>query len=134
MKVARLTLSDPAGDGGEEDLNGPAIETGLGSLPGVHWRWIRMVLPDDPRRVTFMLRRLCDEESCDLVLLAGCGAVTRLAITRMLTPAGVDADVLCRCVIGRRGGTLLVNVCGTPEEIVESLRVLELWIGQELGG
>ncbi len=70
MKFARVTLSDRASAGKYEDLSGPEIER-IVSEAGLRAEWHRHVMPDDLPDIEALLIRLCDEESCQLVVTTG---------------------------------------------------------------
>ena len=70
MKVARVTLSDRASTGVYADRSGPEIERVWRSLGGVDVDWIPVLIPDDLETIVQTLRRLCDDEACDLIITA----------------------------------------------------------------
>ena len=140
MKVARVTLSDRASEGEYEDLSGPEIERVLVELGFPDLDWIRIVMPDEQGRIEEMLRRLCDEEGCDLVLTTGgtgpsprdvTPEATRAVLERELPGFGeimriqsfakVSTAILSRSTAGTRGRTLIVNMPGNPKAIGECL-------------
>lgn len=140
MKIARVTLSDRASEGEYEDLSGPEIERVLGVLGFADLDWIRIVMPDERSRIEDMLRQLCDEEQCDLVLTTGgtgpaprdvTPEATRAVlerelpgfgeIMRMQSFAKVPTAILSRSTAGTRGRTLIVNMPGNPKAIGECL-------------
>ncbi|HET6407291.1 MAG TPA: molybdopterin adenylyltransferase [Chthoniobacteraceae bacterium] len=140
MKVARVTLSDRASEGEYDDLSGPEIERVFNSLGFEGILWIRIVMPDEQRRIEEMLRRLCDEERCDLILTTGgtgpaprdvTPEATRAVIERELPGFGeimrvqsfakVPTAILSRSTAGTRGRTLIVNLPGNPRAIGECL-------------
>jgi molybdopterin adenylyltransferase len=140
MKVARVTLSDRASGGVYEDLSGPEIERVLGTLGFDGITWIRIMMPDEKHRIEEMLRRLCDEEQCDLILTTGgtgpaprdvTPEATRAVLDRELPGFGeimrlqsfakVPTAILSRSTAGTRGRTLIVNMPGNPKAIGECL-------------
>jgi molybdopterin adenylyltransferase len=140
MKVARVTLSDRASEGEYDDLSGPEIERVFGTLGFDGVSWIRIVMPDEQRRIEEMLRRLSDEEHCDLILTTGgtgpaprdvTPEATRAVIERELPGFGeimrvqsfarVPTAILSRSTAGTRGRTLIVNLPGNPKAIGECL-------------
>ena len=62
-----MTLSDRASAGEYEDLSGPEIERVLAECNFGEAQWIRLVIPDDRRRIEVLLCELCDAHRCDLV-------------------------------------------------------------------
>jgi molybdopterin adenylyltransferase len=143
MKIARVTLSDRASEGKYEDLSGPEIERVLGELGFNDAEWIRIVMPDEQKRIEHTLRRLCDEERCDLVLTTGgtgpaprdlTPEATRAVLERELPGFGeimrvqsfakVPTAILSRSTAGTRGRALIVNLPGNPRAIGECLPLI----------
>jgi molybdopterin adenylyltransferase len=143
MKVARVTLSDRASHGIYEDRSGPEIERVLGEHGFEEITWIRVVMPDDQSSIESTLRRLADEERCDLVLTTGgtgpaprdvTPEATRAILERELTGFGeimrmhsfarVPTAILSRSTAGTRGRTLIVNLPGNPKAIGECLPLI----------
>lgn len=140
MKVARLTLSDRASAGIYEDRSGPEIERVFTAAGVEVAEWVRAVIPDDQPAIEAMLRRLCDEDHCDLVLTTGgtgpaprdvTPEATRAVLERELPGFGeimrvqtfpkVPTAILSRSTAGTRGRTLIVNLPGNPKAIGECL-------------
>ena len=143
MKVARITLSDRASAGIYEDRSGPEIERILGEHFPETIEWERVVIPDERAQIEETLRRLCDVESCDLVVTTGgtgpaprdvTPEATRAVlerempgfgeIMRMQSFAKVPTAILSRSTAGTRGRTLIVNLPGNPKAIGECLPML----------
>lgn len=68
FKVGIVTASDKGAAGAREDKSGPLISE---LLPAGFYEGCRVVVPDDQKTIEDTLRRLCDEEGCDLVLTTG---------------------------------------------------------------
>ena len=136
MKLARVTLSDRASAGEYEDLSGPEIERVLADCNFEVAQWIRLVIPDDRRRIEVLLCELCDAHQCDLVLTTGgtgpaprdvTPEATRAVLERELPGFGeimraqsfakVPTAILSRATAGTRGRTLIVNLPGNPRAI-----------------
>lgn len=143
MKVARLTLSDRASAGVYEDLSGPEIERVFSSTGISISSWVRRLMPDDRSAIEDLLRSLCDDEKCDLVLTTGgtgpsardvTPEATRAVLERELPGFGeimrmrnfekVPTSILSRATAGTRGGTLIINLPGNPKAIGECLPLL----------
>ncbi len=143
MKVARITLSDRASAGVYEDRSGPEIERVFaGHHPGAV-EWLPLLLPDEQPAIEALLRRLCDDERCDLILTTGgtgpsardvTPEATRAVLRRELPGFGeimriesftkVKTAILSRATAGTRGATLIVNLPGNPRAIGECLPLL----------
>ena len=140
MKVARVTLSDRASSGVYADRSGPEIERVWTALGGADVEWIPVLIPDDFETIVSTLRRLCDEDSCDLILTTGgtgpaprdvTPEATRAVIQRELPGFGeimrvrsfelVKTAILSRSTAGTRGRALIVNMPGNPKAIGECL-------------
>jgi molybdopterin adenylyltransferase len=140
MKVARLTLSDRASAGVYEDRSGPEIERVFSESGSGEIEWVRVVMPDERLEVENLLRRLCDEDGCDLILTTGgtgpsprdvTPEATRAVLERELPGFGeimrvrsfdkVPTAILSRSTAGTRGRSLIVNLPGNPKAIGECL-------------
>jgi molybdopterin adenylyltransferase len=140
MKVGRVTLSDRASAGIYEDRSGPEIERVFGEQVAEPVEWVRVLIPDERPAIEATLRRLCDEEACDLVLTTGgtgpaprdvTPEATRAVlerelpgfgeIMRMQSFAKVPTAILSRATAGTRGRSLIVNLPGNPRAIGECL-------------
>ncbi|MGB8170365.1 MAG: molybdopterin adenylyltransferase [Chthoniobacteraceae bacterium] len=143
MKVGRVTLSDRASAGVYEDRSGPEIERVLGGNSSGTIDWVRVLIPDDRATIEATLRRLCDEDACDLVVTTGgtgpaprdvTPEATRAVIERELPGFGeimrvesfakVPTAILSRSTAGTRGRTLIVNLPGNPKAIGECLPLI----------
>ena len=143
MKVARLTLSDRASAGIYEDRSGPEIERVFGEAVTGAVEWLSFVMPDERLEIEALLKRLADEERCDLVLTTGgtgpsprdfTAEATRAVLERELPGFGeimrvqsfakVPTAILSRSTAGTRGRTLIVNLPGNPKAIGECLPLL----------
>ncbi len=140
MKFARITLSDRASAGIYEDLSGPAIEQFFSARIADEIEWERVLIPDERPQIEAALRRLCDDEKCPLVVTTGgtgpsprdvTPEATRAVLEREMPGFGeimrvqsfakVPTSILSRSTAGTRGGTLIVNLPGSPRAIGECL-------------
>ena len=143
MKVARLTLSDRASAGVYEDRSGPEIERILGESCWEEIEWIRVVMPDERAAIESLLRKLCDDDGCDLILTTGGTGPAPRDVTPEATLAVLDRElpgfgevmrvqsfakvptaILSRSTAGTRGRSLIVNLPGNPKAIGECLPLL----------
>jgi molybdenum cofactor synthesis domain-containing protein len=139
--VAVLTVSDGVTDGTREDLSGAALAE-LAAAAGYDVAW-QGAVPDERDQIAAALARLCDGDAAELVLTTGgtgfalrdvTPEATRDVVER-LAP-GLDealrADalrhtphgMLSRGVSGIRGGTIVVNLPGSPRACREGFAVL----------
>jgi molybdopterin adenylyltransferase len=137
--VITISTSKAAGEGVDE--SGPELAEfarGLGAeLAG------REVLPDDRPRIEACLRRLADEEQCDLVLTSGGTGFAPSDVTPEATRAVIEREapgiaeamraasrehsrhwMLSRAVAGIRGRTLIVNFPGSPKSVRETAKAI----------
>lgn len=140
MKIGRVTLSDRASAGVYEDRSGPEIERVFGEQVAEPVEWVPIVIPDERAEIEAVLRRLCDEICCDLVLTTGgtgpsprdvTPEATRAVldrelpgfgeIMRMQSFAKVPTAILSRATAGTRGRAMIVNLPGNPRAIGECL-------------
>jgi molybdopterin adenylyltransferase len=140
MKIARLTLSDRASAGVYPDLSGPEIERILQAAGYQEVEWIRIIMPDERDAIEALLRQLCDDRHCDLILTTGGTGPSARDVTpeatkavlerelpgfgevmRMQSFARVPTSILSRSTAGTRGRSLIVNLPGSPKAIGECL-------------
>lgn len=139
--AAVVTVSDRGACGERADGSGPRIETLLKErgYDVVH----REIVPDEAGEIERALVRLADERDVALVLTTGgtgfsprdvTPEATERACTRMVpgipeamraaslrvTPRGM----LSRGAAGIRGGTLIVNLPGSPKAAIENLEAV----------
>lgn len=143
MKIARLTLSDRASAGIYQDRSGPEIERILEEAGYKEVEWIRIVMPDERDAIEALLKKLSDEDACDLILTTGgtgpsprdfTPEATKAVLERELPGFGevmrmqsfakVPTAILSRSTAGTRGRSLIVNLPGNPKAIGECLPLL----------
>ena len=143
MKVARVTLSDRASAGVYEDRSGPEIARVLGESAFAVDEWVTAVIPDEQPQIENLLKKLCDEDRCPLVLTTGGTGPSRRDVTpeatravlerelpgfgeilRVSSFAKVPTAILSRATAGTRGRSLIVNLPGNPKAIGECLPLL----------
>jgi molybdenum cofactor synthesis domain-containing protein len=130
-----LTASDRSAAGERDDASGSAIAE---RLAGLGFSVERAVVPDDQPRIEAALRDGAARHG--LVVTTGGTGLTPRDVTPQATLAVVDYEVpglaeamraegrrhtpmadLSRGVVGVRGGSLIVNVPGSPNGAIESL-------------
>ncbi len=139
-RIGVLTISDRASAGIYEDLGGPAVVAALTTYLRSPWTGIREVIADERPLIAAALRRMCDDQGCDLVVTTGGTGpsprdVTPEATTdvcekmlpgfgeqmRAVSLAIVPTAILSRQTAGIRGRTLIVNLPGRPKSVRECL-------------
>jgi molybdopterin adenylyltransferase len=142
VRWAVCTISDRSAAGTREDASGlvarEILEGCLGAGLVSH-----AVLPDEQDAISNELRRLCDEEVCDVVVTSGGTGLSPRDVTPEATLAVVERAIpgmaeairaagllhtphamLSRAVCGLRGSTIIVNLSGSPSAAREQLAVL----------
>lgn len=133
-----LTVSDKAYRGEREDAGGPAVASFLkeNGFEVIDCR----IVPDEKEKIAQELRYFSDELKVDLVVTTGgTGFASRdvtpeatLEVCEKLAPGVVEHirrlsfektahAILSRAVCGIRGGTVIINLPGSPKGAVESL-------------
>ena len=139
-KIGILTISDRASRGEYEDLGGPAINEWLERALSNAWQPVTRLVPDEQDRVEDVLRELCDEAGCCLVVTTGGTGPAKRDITPEATEAVCDklldgfgelmrkvslekvaTAILSRQTAAIRGKALIVNLPGQPKAIRECL-------------
>ena len=139
VRLAVVTLSDKGAAGQRKDIGGDTaaelLDQGLsGELVA------RTLLPDRQPVIEKELRRLCDEEVCDLVVTTGGTGLSPRDVTPEATLAVIHREVpgmaeamraagmahtpramLSRGICGMRGQTLIINLSGSPKAVTEQI-------------
>ncbi len=142
IRTAVMTMSDMGARGERADTSGDRIVEFLPSIGAELAE--RVLIPDDREQVRGNLTRFADELHLDLVLTTGGTGIAPRDVTPDATASVVDYQVpgiaeamramsiqktpfgmLSRQVVGVRGGTLIVNLPGSPKAVVECLEVLQ---------
>ena len=133
-----VTLSDKGAAGEREDKSGAVIKEILESAG--YEVVSRSLLPDEGEALKTELIRLSDQVQCDLVLTTGATGFSRRDVTPEATMAVAERNapgiaeairaysmtVTKRAMLSRgvsviRGGTLIINLPGSPKAVRESL-------------
>jgi molybdopterin adenylyltransferase len=139
-RIGIVTISDRASRGEYQDLGGPAIRTYLETVLTSLWSPVSRVIADERPLIEHVLKSLCDDEHCCLVVTTGgtgpaprdvTPEATEAICERMMPGFGelmrkvslekVPTAILSRQTAGIRGGTLIVNLPGQPRAIAECL-------------
>ena len=133
-----VTLSDKGAAGEREDKSGAVIKE---TLESAGYEVVsRSLLPDEGEALKTELIRLSDQVQCDLVLTTGGTGFSRRDVTPEATMAVAERNapgiaeairaysmtVTKRAMLSRgvsviRGGTLIINLPGSPKAVRESL-------------
>lgn len=139
-RIGIVTVSDRASRGEYEDRGGPAIRAYLERVLSSPWEGVARLVEDDQVMIEGVLRDLCDDEGCCLVVTTGgTGPAPRdvtpeatLAIgekdlpgfgelMRQVSLQHVPTAILSRQCAVIRGQSLIVNLPGKPRAIEECL-------------
>jgi molybdopterin adenylyltransferase len=140
--VAVLTISDGVVAGTREDLSGPlAVEMLRQALSPD--RVVHEVVDDDLNRISDALRRFTGDEPFDVIATSGGTGISPRDHTPQATSLVIDYEVpgmaevmrvaslrktpmaaLSRAVVGVRGGTLIINLPGSPKGVRECLEAI----------
>ena len=142
IRTAVMTMSDMGARGERVDTSGDRI---VEFLPSIRAELVeRVLIPDDRDQIRANLCRFADELKVDLVLTTGGTGIAPRDNTPDATASVVDYQVpgiaeamramsvqktpfgmLSRQVVGVRGGTLVVNLPGSPKAVAECLEVIQ---------
>jgi molybdopterin adenylyltransferase len=139
-RIGILTVSDRASRGEYEDLGGPAIGEWLQGALATPWEPVRRLVADERDQVEAVLRELCDQHGCCLVVTTGGTGPARRDITPEATAAVCDklldgfgelmrtvslrhvpTAILSRQIAGVRDRSLIINLPGKPSAIKDCL-------------
>jgi molybdopterin adenylyltransferase len=140
IRIGVVTVSDRASRGVYEDKSGPAIVACLKEILSCAWEPVVRLIPDEQDHIESILKALCDDEGCCLVVTTGGTGPARRDVTPEATEAvcdklmpgfgelmrqvslkSVPTAILSRQTAGIRGNTLIVNLPGKPAAIRECL-------------
>ena len=149
FRVAIVTLSDKGAAGQRTDESGAVIRE-IAEQNGYEVVSYTL-LPDEREQISAELRRLCDENVAELVLTTGgtgfsprdCTPEATLDVAERLAPGIAEAmrysslnitkrAMLSRAVAVIRGGTLIVNLPGSPKAVRENLEYVIPALGHGL--
>ena len=141
IRVGVVTVSDKGAAGEREDISGPLLADLLHKMGGDVVR--QVIVPDEQIEIEAVLVDLADEEQLDLVVTTGGTGATPRDVTPEATLAVIQREmpglaevlrfegyrktplaVLSRGVSGIRGGTLIVNLPGSPKAVREGMETL----------
>lgn len=140
VRIGVVTVSDRASRGEYEDLGGPALKQWLEQTLSIPWDAVARIVPDEQDQLEVVLKELCDEQGCCLVVTTGGTGPALRDITPEATAAVCDkildgfgeqmraislqyvpTAILSRQIAGIRGSSLIINMPGKPTAIAECL-------------
>jgi molybdopterin adenylyltransferase len=140
VRIGIVTVSDRASRGEYEDLGGPAMRDWLEQALATPWEAVARLVPDEQDQVEAVLRELCDDAGCCLVVTTGGTGPAPRDITPEATAAVCDkildgfgeqmravslrfvpTAILSRQIAGIRGKSLIINLPGKPSAIKDCL-------------
>ena len=138
FKAAVITVSDRGAAGEREDQSGEAAKRILAE--NGYALAVYRVLPDEEDELAETLKTLCDEGAADLIVTTGGTGFSPRDRTPEATLRVIEREagglvqamlwsglkitpraMLSRAVAGLRGGTLIVNLPGSPKAVEENL-------------
>lgn len=141
MRIGILTISDRSARGERPDSSGPAIRE---AVIEQGWEVSQLeIVPDELRVLIDTLTSWADSGEVDIILTTGGTGFSPRDITPEATKQVVEREtpglaeamraaslrvtphaMLSRATSGIRGGTLIVNLPGSPKGAVENLKVI----------
>lgn len=143
IRIGIVTVSDRASRGDYEDLGGPAMREWLEKALQGSWQAVARLVPDEQQQVEAVLKELCDQEGCCLVVTTGgtgpavrdiTPEATEAVCQKMMPGFGelmrqeslkfVPTAILSRQTAGIRGNSLIINLPGKPSAIADCLNAV----------
>jgi len=143
IRIGIVTVSDRASRGEYEDLGGPAMRDWLDKALASEWEAVPRLVPDEQQQIEAVLKDLCDQEGCCLVVTTGGTGPAKRDVTPEATEAVCDkildgfgelmrsvslqfvpTAILSRQIAGIRGETLIINLPGKPAAIADCLNAV----------
>ncbi len=137
FRVGVLTLSDKGSKGEREDQSGKLLGEMIAAIGNVE-RY--QVIADEEEKIILMLTRWADDLQLDLILTTGGTGLSPRDRTPQATEQVLDYQIpgmaeamraasmaktphamLSRALVGVRGGTMIVNLPGSPKAVRENL-------------
>jgi len=143
IRIGIVTVSDRASRGEYEDLGGPAMRDWLEKALASEWEAVPRMVPDEQQQIETVLKDLCDNEGCCLVVTTGGTGPAKRDVTPEATEAVCDkildgfgelmrsvslkfvpTAILSRQLAGIRGDSLIINLPGKPAAIADCLNAV----------
>ncbi len=148
--AAVVTVSDKGYRGERKDESGDLLERLL--MEAGARNVSRVLIPDERDRIASNLKNLCRMKEVDLVLTTGGTGLMDRDVTPEATRDVIDREapgiaeairagsmkitpraMLSRAVSGICGGSLIINLPGSPKACAESFEIIRPVIGHALG-
>ncbi len=139
-RIGIVTVSDRASRGEYEDKSGPAVQEWLTKALATQWQAVIRLVADERGAIELILKELCDQQKCCLVITTGGTGPAPRDITPEATEAVCDklldgfgeqmravslqhvpTAILSRQLAAIRGHSLLINLPGNPAAIAACL-------------
>ncbi|MDX1823351.1 MAG: molybdopterin adenylyltransferase [Thiohalomonadales bacterium] len=143
IRIGIVTISDRASRGEYEDMGGPAMRDWLKKALASEWEAVPRMVPDEQNEIEAVLKDLCDNEGCCLVVTTGGTGPAKRDVTPEATEAVCDkildgfgelmrsvslqfvpTAILSRQIAGIRGECLIINLPGKPAAISDCLNAV----------
>jgi molybdopterin adenylyltransferase len=141
LKIGIITVSDRSARGERPDASGPALEK---EVQAQGWQVThKKIAPDDLMPLRDLLVSWADSGDLDVILTTGGTGFSPRDVTPEATRAAIERDapglaeamrsaslkvtphaMLSRAQAGIRGGTLIINLPGSPKAALENLQVV----------
>ena len=130
-KIGIIVASDRASSGVYEDISGKAIMEVLGDFIANEWEYCYEVIPDEYERIVAMMKRMSDEQGCDLIVTTGGTGPAR----RDVTPEQAVNQLMISGVIvsGRNTVGYVIRNAGGQEKKIKREDCLKLASQNRLG-
>jgi molybdenum cofactor synthesis domain-containing protein len=141
IQASTITVSDKGYAGEREDASGPLLADLLRKMGAEIVS--QTIVPDEGEQIEHALVQLADEERVDLIVTTGGTGPAPRDVTPEATLAVIEREVpglaevlrfegyrktsmavISRGVAGIRGGTLIVNLPGSPKAVREGMETL----------
>lgn len=141
--VVAMTISDSCSSGEREDRSGPVLVEALTAWGAqIH---AHECIPDDRVRISERLRHFADADGIDCIVTTGGTGFSPRDVTPEATRDVIDREApglaelmrwrslektpmaaLSRAVCGIRGGTVIVNLPGSPKAVAETFEFIRI--------
>ena len=144
VKIGLLSVSDRASAGVYQDQGIPSLKTWLQTALLNPIEFVEILIPDEQAEIENALKKLADEQQCNLICTTGGTGPAKRDVTpeatlavahkempgfgeqmRQISLHFVPTAILSRQVAVIRGASLILNLPGQPQAIAETLEGLK---------